>query len=326
MQRVTVDQCGGPEVMSVRDVTLTDPVEGEVRLKHHAIGLNYIDTYFRSGLYPSPVGLPFSPGLEASGEILALGPNVNEFKVGDRVAYGTGPLGAYCDERNIPAAKLIPIPKDVEYEIAAAMMLKGMTVQYLLRQTFPVQAGQTVLFHAAAGGVGLIFCQWAKHIGARVIGTVGSDEKGELAKSFGCDHIINYNKVDFTKSVRELTDGKGVPVVFDGVGQKTFQGSLDCLQPRGMMISFGNASGSVESFDLGVLSTKGSLYLTRPTLMTYTATREQLLECAGEVMGMIANKHLKIDIRQRYALSDAVQAHKDLEGRKTTGATVLLPN
>ena len=302
------------------------PGEGEVRIKHRSIGLNYIDTYFRSGLYPSPVGLPFTPGLEASGEVVAVGANVNEFKIGDRVAYGTGPLGAYCDERNIPAAKIVSIPDTVDYDTAAAMMLKGMTVQYLLRQTYPLKAGETILFHAAAGGVGLIFCQWAKHIGATVIGTVGSEDKAELAKANGCDHIIHYNKEDFPSRVRELTGGKGVPVVFDGVGKTTFMGSLDCLQPRGLMISFGNASGAVEKFDLGILSAKGSLYVTRPTLMSYTATRDQLTACAGEVMQMIGNGHLNIDIRQKYPLADVVQAHSDLEGRKTTGTTVIVPN
>lgn len=326
MRKIVVRHCGDPHVMEIAQDDLPAPGVDEVQIRHHAIGLNYIDTYFRSGLYPSPIGLPFTPGLEAAGEVVAVGKQVTNFSVNDRVAYGTGPLGAYSEARNIPAQKIVPLPDNVDYDIAAAMMLKGMTVQYLLRQTYALKAGDTVLFHAAAGGVGLMFCQWAKYLGASVIGTVSSDAKAELAKANGCDHIINYTHEDFPKRVREITKGKGVPVVYDGVGKTTFAGSLDCLQPRGLMISFGNASGAVEKFDLSVLSAKGSLYLTRPTLMNYTASYDQLTACAAEVMQMIADGHLKIDIRQKYGLDDAVQAHLDLEGRKTTGATIITPN
>ena len=325
-KRILVGECGGPEVMKLHDTELPPPAADEVQIRHHAIGLNYIDTYFRSGLYPSPIGLPFSPGLEASGEIVAVGSEVTDYTIGDRVAYGTGPLGAYSTQRNIPAAKLVHVPDNVPFDVAAAMMLKGMTVQYLLRQTYKVQSGETVLFHAAAGGVGLIFCQWAKHLGATVIGTVSTKEKAEMARAHGCDHVINYSQENFVERVKELTDGKGVPVVYDGVGKTTFAGSLDCLKPRGLMVSFGNASGAVESFDLGLLSAKGSLYVTRPTLMTYTASRSELLACANEVMDMLSHAHIKIDIHQRYKLSEVVQAHKDLEGRKTTGATVIIPD
>jgi len=323
--RAVVRQCGDPDVIEIEDVAVGPPAQGEVTLEHKAIGLNYIDTYFRSGLYPSPVGLPFPLGLEAAGIVSEIGEGVSEFQVGDRVAYGTGPLGAYSECRNIAAEKLIKIPAAVTDEVAAAMMLKGMTAQYLLKQTYQVKPGDTILFHAAAGGVGLIACQWAKHLGATVIGTAGSPQKAELAKAHGCDHVILYNDGNFAEEVRRLTDGAGVPVVYDGVGRATFDQSLNCLRPRGLMVSFGNASGPVDAFNLGVLSAKGSLYVTRPTLMTYTSTRSALKACADDVMDVLNKGAVKIDIHQRYPLRDAARAHRDLESRRTTGATVLSP-
>ncbi|MEZ5826087.1 MAG: quinone oxidoreductase [Geminicoccaceae bacterium] len=323
--RIVCRKTGGPEVMEIEDIDLPAPAAGEVRVRHTAIGLNYIDTYFRTGLYPSPVGLPFSPGLEAAGVVEAVGEGVSDLAAGQRVAYGTGPLGAYSTERNIPAAKVVPLPDGIDDQTAAAMMLKGMTVQYLLRQTYKVAAGDTILFHAAAGGVGLIACQWAKRLGATVIGTAGSREKAELAKAHGADHVILYNEEDFAERVRELTGSQGVPVVYDGVGQSTFMKSLDCLQPRGLMVSFGNASGPVADFNLGILSQKGSLFVTRPTLMSYTAKTEELRACAADVMDVVGSGDVKIEVNQTFALKDARAAHEALEGRKTTGATVLLP-
>lgn len=325
MKAIIIEKTGGPEVMENKDVNLADPGPGEVRLRHTAIGVNYIDTYHRSGLYPVP--LPSGIGLEAAGVVEAVGPGVTGLKPGDHVAYGSGPIGAYSEARNIPAAKLIKIPNSnvIGDEVAAAMMLKGMTVRYLLRATYKVKPGETILFHAAAGGVGTIFGQWAKALGATVIGTVGSDAKKEIAKAHGYDHVINNRTEDVVKRVKELTDGKGVPVVYDGVGQATFITSLDCLQPRGLLVSFGNASGPVRNVDLGILSAKGSLYVTRPTLMTYTATPEELKETADDLIDMVASGKVKIPINQRYKLSDAVQVHRDLEGSKTTGTTILIP-
>jgi NADPH2:quinone reductase len=300
------------------------PGPGEALVSHSAIGLNFIDTYFRTGLYPSPNGLPFTPGNEAAGVVEAVGDGVNEVRVGQRVAYA-GALGAYADRRVVPSRVLVPLPDSVSDEQAAAMMLKGMTAQYLLRQTYAVKAGDTILFHAAAGGVGLIACQWAKHLGATVIGTAGSPEKAALARAHGCDHVILYKEEDFAARVAEITGGRKLPVVYDGVGKATFMKSLDCLRPRGLMVSFGNASGAVDAFNLGLLSQKGSLYLTRPTLVTYTATREDLLACANDLFDVVAKGAVRIEIQQRFPLDRAADAHRALEGRETTGSTLLIP-
>jgi len=323
MKSVQMDTHGGPEVMELRDIELAPPGPGAVRIKHAAIGLNYIDTYQRSGLYALP--MPSGLGLEAAGVVEELGDGVTGLAVGDRVAYGAGPLGAYSEACNAPANRVTKIPDSINDETAAAMMLKGMTVRYLLRATYEVKAGETILFHAAAGGVGLIASQWAKALGATVIGTVGSEEKAELARAHGCDHTINYQTEDVAARVRELTGGQGVPVVYDGVGRDTLEASLDSLQPRGLLVSFGNASGPVANFDVGVLAAKGSLYLTRPTLMTYVASDEDLQTTAGDVMDVIGSGKVVIPVNQRYALADVRKAHEDLEGRRTTGATVLLP-
>ncbi len=318
---ITFSEFGGPEVMKWSDVEVGKPGAGEVRIKHSAVGLNYIDVYFRTGLYPSP--LPGIPGMEAVGIIEEIGEGVKYVKVGDRVAYAGRPIGAYSEERVMPEDNLIQIPDSISDETAAAMMLQGMTVEYLLQRTFHVKQGDTILFHAAAGGVGLIACQWAKHIGATVIGTVGSEEKAALAKAHGCDHTINYRTEDFQKRVMEITDGQGVPVVYDSIGKDTFEGSLDCLQPRGLMVTYGNATGPVKDVDLGILAAKGSLYVTRPTLMTYNAKRPDLEKSAADMMALVADGTLKINIGQRYHLSEAAKAHEDLEGRKTTGSTVF---
>jgi NADPH2:quinone reductase len=310
-------------VLSWDDIEVGDPGDGEVRLRQTAVGLNYIDTYHRSGAYP--VGdLPAVIGLEGAGVVEAVGPGVENLREGDRVAYATLPLGAYAEARVIPAGRVVKLPGDIDDKTGAAMMLQGMTVEYLIRRTYPVQPGDTVLWQAAAGGVGLIACQWLKHIGATVIGTVGSAEKGELAKAHGCDHIINYREENFVERVRELTDGAGVPVVYDGVGKDTFDGSLDCLRPRGMMVIFGAASGPVPPFETGLLAGKGSLYLTRPTLMTYTAADAELADSAAALIDVVQSGAVKIEINQTYPLSDAAQAHADLEGRKTTGSTVFV--
>lgn len=314
---------GGPEVMELVQETVTAPTAGQVQVRHTAIGLNYIDTYHRSGLYP--VQLPSGLGLEAAGVVEAVGEGVEHLQVGDRVAYGTGPIGAYASLRNMPANRVCKLPTGISDETAAAMMLKGMTVRYLLRETYMVQAGETILFHAAAGGVGLMACQWAKALGVTVIGTVGSEEKAAIAREHGCDYTINYNTEDVAKRVRELTNGKGVPVVYDGVGQSTLMGSLDSLQPRGLFVSYGNASGPISQFDLGLLSAKGSLYMTRPTLMTYTAADDAMQENASDLFAMVEAGKLSVPIHQRYALKDVQQAHRDLEGRKTTGTTLLIP-
>ena len=315
-------ETGGPEVLRWEDVDPGAPGPDQVLVRQTAVGLNFIDTYHRSGLYP--LELPSGIGMEGAGVVEAVGTAVDTLKPGDRVAYASG-LGAYAEARLMPADRVVPIPEGIEDRQAAAMMLKGMTVEYLIRRTYPVAAGETVLVHAAAGGVGLIFCQWAKHLGATVIGTVGSAAKVELARAHGCDHPIDYTLEDFPARVRELTDGQGVPVVYDSVGKSTFEGSLDCLQPRGLMVSFGNASGAVPPVNLGVLSQKGSLYVTRPTLMTYTATREDLVESANALFGVVKSGAVRIEINQTYPLAEAVQAHLDLEARKTTGSTVLLP-
>ncbi|KAA3654523.1 MAG: quinone oxidoreductase [Proteobacteria bacterium] len=316
-------ETGGPEVLRWETVDVPPPAAGEVTLRHHAVGLNYIDTYHRSGLYPVP--LPSGIGLEAAGEVTALGEGVTDVRVGDRVAYAGGPIGAYAQHRNMPADRLVKLPEGISYEQGAAMMLQGLTAQYLLRRTYRVQAGDTVLIHAAAGGVGLIACQWAKALGATVIGTVGSDEKAALARAHGCDHTILYTREKFADRVREITGGKGVPVVYDSIGKDTFMDSLSCLQPRGMMVTYGNATGPVAPFDLGLLAKMGSLFVTRPTLFGYTAERADLVAMAAELFDVVGSGKVKIEIRQRYALADAAQAHRDLEARKTTGSTVLDP-
>lgn len=314
---------GGPEVMELVQEEVAAPAAGQVQVRQTAIGLNYIDTYHRSGLYP--VQLPSGLGLEAAGVVEAVGAGVEHLQVGDRIAYGTGPIGAYATLRNLPANRVSKLPEGISDETAAAMMLKGMTVRYLLRETYMVQPGETILFHAAAGGVGLMACQWAKALGVTVIGTVGSDEKAAIAREHGCDYTINYNTEDVAKRVREITDGKGVPVVYDGVGRSTLMSSLDSLQPRGLFVSYGNASGPITNFDLGLLSAKGSLYMTRPTLMTYTAADEALQENTSDLFAMVESGKVAVPIHQRYALNDVQQAHRDLEARKTTGTTLLLP-
>ncbi len=319
---IVIHEQGGPEVMRWEAVDGAAPGPGEVRIDQTAVGLNYIDCYHRSGLYP--LDLPTTIGMEAAGVIDALGDGVDDFALGDRVAYAAGPPGAYAQPRVIAAKSIVALPNSISDETAAAMMLQGMTTQYLIRQTYRVEAGQTVLFHAAAGGVGLIACQWLKQLGVTVIGTVGSEEKAALAKAHGCDHTILYTTENFVERVREITDGAGVPVVYDSVGKDTFEGSLDCLAPLGMMVSFGNASGAIANFDPGILAAKGSLFFTRPTLMTYTAKRDDLVACATDLFEAVG-KGLQIEINQRYALSDTEQAHRDLEGRKTTGSTILLP-
>src|SRR5574343_1577639 len=320
---IRIHRTGGPEVLQWEAVDVPPPAPGEVRVRHAAVGLNFIDTYHRTGLYPLP--LPAGIGLEGAGTVEALGEGVSELQVGDRVAYAGGPVGAYAEVRNIPAHRLLKLPDGIGFETAAAMMLQGLTAAYLLRKTYCVQPGDAVLIHAAAGGVGLIACQWAKALGATVIGTVGSATKAELAKAHGCDHVINYSTENFTQRVRELTGGEGVAVVYDGVGQATFAGSLDSLRPMGMMVSFGNASGPVAPVDLIQLSQKGSLFITRPTLMSYTAKREDLVALGAALFEVVANGQVKIEVHQRYALRDAAQAHRDLEARKTTGSTVLVP-
>ena len=320
---IRIHRTGGPEVLQWEAVDVPSPAAGEVRIRHSAVGLNFIDTYHRTGLYPLP--LPAGIGLEGAGTVEALGEGVSELQVGDRVAYAGGPVGAYAEVRNIPAHRLLKLPDAIGFETAAAMMLQGLTAAYLLRKTYCVQPGDAVLIHAAAGGVGLIACQWAKALGATVIGTVGSAAKAELAKAHGCDHVINYSTENFTQRVREITGGEGVAVVYDGVGKDTFMGSLDSLRPMGMMVTYGNASGPVPPLDLLLLSQKGSLFVTRPTLMNYTARREDLLALGEELFAMVVAGKVKIEVHQRYALRDAAQAHIDLEARKTTGSTILIP-
>lgn len=323
--KIVVRAHGGPEVLEMIEAEIGAPGPGEVKIRHAAIGLNFIDTYFRTGLYPPPAGLPYTPGGEASGVVEAVGEGVTHLKPGQRVAYGTGPLGAYATERVMPAATVIAIPDSIDDETAAAMMLKGMTVQYLLRQTYAVKPGDTILIHAAAGGIGLIAGQWAKHLGATVIGTVGSKDKVEIARAHGYDHLILYREENIAARVKEITGGTGVPVVYDGVGKDTFEASLDSLQPRGLLVSFGNASGAVTGVNLGILSAKGSLYVTRPTLVTYTATREALEATANDLIDVVSKGAVKIEINQRFALKDVALAHRALEGRQTTGSTVILP-
>jgi NADPH2:quinone reductase len=322
VKAIRIHDTGGPDVMKWEDIDVQAPGQGEVLVRHTAIGLNFIDTYQRSGLYP--LQLPAIIGNEAAGVVEAAGPGVSDLKVGERVASGSG-MGAYAEKRLYPAARLVKIPEGIDDRTAASMMLKGMTAQYLVKKTYVVKAGDTVLVHAAAGGVGLILCAWAKHLGATVIGTVGDADKAKLAKAHGCDHAILYRETDFVAKVKELTGGKGVPVVYDGVGKDTFMPSLDCLRPRGLMASFGNASGPVAPFSILTLSQKGSLYVTRPTLATHIASREDLVATAGDLFDVVKKGAVKIVVNQTYALKDAAQAHRDLEGRKTTGSTVLIP-
>jgi NADPH2:quinone reductase len=323
VQAIRVHTTGGPEVLKFETVDVPAPGPGEARIRHTAIGINYIDTYHRSGLYPLP--LPTGLGAEGAGVVLALGAGVDYLKVGDRVAYGLSPLGAYAEERVIPADRLVQIPDGIDDITAATLMLKGLTVQYLFHQTFPLHGGETILFHAAAGGVGLIACQWARALGVTMIGTVGSDAKAELARAHGCAHTINYTRENFVERVKELTGGHGVPVVYDSIGKDTFPASLDCLQPRGMFVSFGASSGLIAAFNLGILGPKGSLYVTRPTLFTYAAKRADLLAMAADLFAQVKAGNIKSEARQTFALADAAAAHRALESRATTGATVLIP-
>ena len=321
---IRIHQAGGPEVLKYEDAPLKSPAPGEVLVRHAAIGLNYIDVYMRNGLYP--LNLPQILGIEGAGEIIAVGDGVTEFTAGDRVAYSTMTApGAYCEMRTIPADQVVKLPGGIDYKTAAAVIFQGMTTEYLVRRTYEVKAGDTVLMQAAAGGVGTMLCQWAKHLGATVIGTVGSDAKAELAKQNGCHHVINYNNEDFVARVKEITDGRGVDVVYDGVGKATFAGGLDCLRPRGMMVVFGNASGPVDPVAPLTLSAKGSLYLTRPTLKTYISTREEIVLSATRVFDVVSSGAVKMHVGQEYALADTRKAHEDLEARKTTGATVIIP-
>ncbi len=319
---IRLDKIGGPENLKWVEVPLASPGPGEVLVRNVAIGLNYIDTYFRSGLYPTP--LPAILGMEGAGRVEKIGPGVEDLKPGDRVAY-VSPIGAYCEVLLRPADRLVKIPDAIDDKTAAAIMLKGMTAWYLLRRTFPVKPGQRILMHAAAGGVGLILCQWAAKIGVEVIGVVGSEEKASLARKAGCAHVIISSRENFVERVKEITKGEGVPVVYDGVGKETFMGSLNCLSARGLMVSFGNASGPVPPFDIGILGQKGSLFLTRASLAHYTSSREDLLEAARDLFDVVASGGVKIFINQTYPLREAARAHQDLESRKTTGSTVLLP-
>ena len=321
--RISAKQHGGPEVLEYQAYEVPAPGPGEALVRHAAIGLNYIDVYHRTGMYPG--SLPLTPGMEGAGTVEAVGPGVTDLVPGQRVAYAGAPVGAYADLRVMPAAILVPLPDAISFDTAAAMMLKGMTAQYLLRQTYRVQPGDHILFHAAAGGVGLIVGQWAKHLGAVAIGTVSSPAKAELARAHGYDHIIDYSREDFVARVKEITGGEGVPVVYDGVGKDTFLRSLDCLRPLGMGVSFGSSSGPVENFNMGLLSAKGSLFVTRPTLMTYTRNRELLLACAKDLLDVVGKGAVKIEIHQRFPLAQAADAHRALEGRATTGSTLLIP-
>jgi len=321
---VRVHKVGGPEVLTFEDIEVPAPGQGQVKIKQYASGVNFIDTYFRSGLYQSPVGLPFVAGNEGAGEVIAVGPGVTALKVGDRVAYVVA-LGGYSAERLLPAERAVKLPDNIGYEQAAGMMLKGMTAQYLLNRTFKVGKGTTVLMHAAAGGVGLILCQLANHLGATVIGTVGSQEKAELAKKNGCHHTILYRDENFVDRVKEITGGKLCDVVYDGIGASTFPASLDCLHPLGMFVSFGSASGPIKAFDINMLQFKGSLFATRPTLNHYAAKREDLVSIAADLFDKVGSGAVKIPVNQKFALKDARKAHEHLEGRETTGSTILVP-
>jgi len=320
---VRVHKLGGPEVLTYEQIDIGQPGPGQIRIRQRACGINYIDTYYRTGLYPAP-SLPFVAGNEGAGDVVAVGEGVKDLKVGDRVAYVVT-LGGYAEERLLPADRVVKLPDAVSYEQAAGMMLKGMTVRYLLRRTFKVEKGTTLLLHAAAGGVGLIASQWARHLGATVIGTAGSKEKAALAKAHGCHHVILYRDEDFVARVKEITAGKLCNVVYDGVGKDTFPASLDCLHPLGMFVSFGNASGSIEAFNPSILQQKGSLFMTRPTLVHYIASREDLLTTANDLFAVVTSGAVKIPVNQTYPLKDAVKAHRDLESRKTTGSSILIP-
>tara|TARA_A100001035_G_scaffold198986_1_gene159557 strand:+ start:489 stop:1460 length:972 start_codon:yes stop_codon:yes gene_type:complete len=323
MKAVTISKNGGPEVLELKDITLEDPKSGEVLIQNKAIGLNYIDTYHRSGLYP--IVLPSNIGIEGAGIIEKISPEEKEFKVGDKVAYASMPLGSYATHRIFPTKKLIKVPEGIELEDVATLMTKGFTVFYLLHKTYQVKPGETILFHAAAGGVGQIFCQWAKNLGCKVIGTVGSDEKIDIAKTNGCDHVINYSKENFAEKVKEITNGVGVPVVYDGVGKKTFDGSIECLKVRGMMVSFGNASGPLDPCNVTKSLAPKGLYLTRPSIAHYTSTKKELDEAANKVFDMFINKKFKVNIFKKYSLDEIVNAHRDLEDRKILGPAVIVP-
>lgn len=320
---VEISRTGGPEVLELVERPVADPGPGEVRVRNRAIGLNFIDIYYRSGQYQAP--LPHGLGMEGAGEVDAVGPGVAHLKVGDRVAYGSGPLGAYAALRCLPAHHVVRLPPDISYEVGAAVMLKGLTVQYLFRQTYRLQGDETILFHAAAGGVGLIACQWARALGVRLIGTAGGPEKARVAKAHGAWEVIDYRSEDFVARVKELTKGAKVPVVYDGVGKDTWEGSLDCLQARGLMVSYGSASGAVTGVNLNILAQKGSLYVTRPTLATYVVSRERLQESAAELFGLLQSGAIRVTVEKRYALDQVAQAHADLAQRRTTGSCVLLP-
>ena len=324
MKAVEINQTGSPEVINLKDITLEKPNSDEVTIEQKAIGLNYIDTYHRSGLYP--LKLPSGLGLEGAGLITEVGSNVTNFKTGDKVAYASIPLGSYSTHRNFPASKIVKIPEGVNFDIAATLMTKGLTTYYLLHQTYKAKSGEFILFHAAAGGVGQIFGQWAKSLGCNVIGTVGSDEKVEVAKKCGYDHVINYSKDDFAKKVKEITQGKGVPVVYDGVGKNTLEGSLECLKVRGMMVSFGNASGPLSDINVPKMIQPKGLYIVRPSMQQYLSTREELDNAAKVMFEKILSGKIKIEIFKKYNLAEVVQAHKDLEGRKILGPAVIIPN
>jgi NADPH:quinone reductase len=319
---IRVHAFGGPEVMKWEEVQLGEPGPGQAKIRQHAAGVNYLDVYHRTGLYPQ-ASMPFTPGSEGAGQVTAVGEGVTGIAAGDRVAYA-GVIGGYAEERLIDAGRLVKLPADISYETGAAMMLQGMTVRYLLKQTYPVTKDTVMLFHAAAGGIGLIACQWVAHIGATMIGTVGSAEKAKLAKDYGCTHVINYKTEDFVARVKEITGGKGVDVAYDSVGKDTFPKTLDCIKPLGLWVSFGNSSGPVPPFEMSILAPKGSLFATRPTLGTYVATRAALLENANDVMDMVRLGRVKISVTKTYPMADAAQAHRDLEGRATTGSIVLL--
>jgi NADPH:quinone reductase len=321
---IIVEQTGGPEVLKLGEREVGEPGPGEARVRHRAIGLNFVDIYFRAGVYPAP-SMPYTPGTEGAGVVESVGPGVSEVKVGDRVAYCGGPMGSYAEARVMPSRFLVKLPDGIDEQTAAAAMLKGLTTHYLIFSTHVLKAGDTILVHAAAGGVGLILCQWAKHLGATVVGTVGSDEKARLAAQHGCDYTINYSREDFVARVREITAGKLVPVVYDSVGQATFMKSLDCLRPRGLMVSYGQASGVVPPFSVNILSAKGSLFLTRPSLAHYAARREDLEAMARDLFGVLQSGAVRCEVKQRFKLAEAAQAHRALADRRTSGSTVLLP-
>ena len=324
MKAVIISKTGGPEVLELKDIQLEDPKSGEVLIKNEAIGLNYIDTYHRSGLYP--VELPSNIGMEGAGVVEKVGANVNDFKVGDRVAYASMPIGSYSTHRIFPTKKLVKVPEGIELENVVTLMTKGITTFYLLHKTYPVKSGETILYHAAAGGVGQILCQWAKSLGCTVIGTVGSDEKIEIAKANGCDHVINYSEENFAERVKEITNGVGVPVVYDGVGKKTFDGSIECLKIRGTMVSFGNASGPLDPCNVTKSLAPKGLYLTRPSIAHYTTTKEELDEAAGKTFEMFMTKKFNLKIFKKYKLDQVIEAHEDLEGRKILGPAVIIPS